>query len=682
MECERLGPAIAALWSGAMLASFVGWGSVAERLLAPGRGRPGEGRVDWGLRAGWGMAVFILTGGFLCLARAATGPVLVAQVALGIVALVAIVARGARRTGAVPTLPLHRRGGGNERPIPARRPAFVAVIYAAYALAALTFVAYVGRHTFQPSDDPPFYFNLPEKLVQTGSMFEPFAARRASSFGGQVYLHAAFISVADIYYLHAVDAGLCTVVVVALLVGLTARENGGLREARAITLALAAAVLFTLEDVRVNTASLMSGVAAMLTLYRTVRAPLDRGDEGGEGDARIDSTPRSTPSFMSARRVAALAALALVCILLRTSNAAAALPLVAFVLALDFVAGARWPWSAAELVVLARTAAIALATFVVLLAPWSLLMRESSGTLFFPFGHSYLTPGWTFLASPKSLASEVWMHLRHAKPVLFIPFAVVGLIPLARRGANGRGPGDHDRFDLVALTAAAMVGFVAQAAQSAGFGISNTARYYFAYVTAASLVVAASGGASRWRQALAAAAVVVQLAMAAEDLPAGLRAGARGVRSALLESRRDRRAFEALDADYAEIQSQVPAGATMATAVFEPFRFDFRRNPLYVLDFLAGMGPPPGWPYKQGPDALGDYLVKCGVQYLAWVDFDLPNEFYNRANWISHLTKTGHYLQGEAPFELDAEDAIDGLARRRRVAYRGHDVTVVDLSLR
>ncbi|HEX4445968.1 MAG TPA: hypothetical protein VH044_04505, partial [Polyangiaceae bacterium] len=685
MECERLGPAVAALWIGAMLASFVGWGSLVEHLLAPGlaRGR----RTDWGLRAGWGMAAFVLTGGFLCAARAATRPVLVTQVVLGVMALLVLGCGHAHERRAVPW----RRG---KRPARAARTALVAAVGAAYALAAITALAYLGRHTFQPSDDPPFYFALPEKLLQTGSMFEPFAARRASSFGGQVYLHAAFLSVADVYYLHAVDAGLCAVMVVALLVGLPVgggregRREGrreGLRAPDVIPLALATAVLFTLEDVRVNTASLMSGVAAVLTLYRTVRAPLGPPDAG---DARADAPPWP----MDARRVVALAALALASIVLRTSNAAAVLPFVVFVILLDLIAGVPRPWSGKPLIGLARTAGLAAVAFVVLLAPWSIAMRESTGTLFFPFGHSFITPGWTFLAWPESLAGAVVMHARHAKPVFFVPFAVVGLVPLAAAGAwatagetarktarataSSGAPGEPGRFDLVALTAASIVGFVAQAAQSAGFGVANTARYYFAYVTATSLLVAASGGESRRRQALVAAAVITQLAMAAADLPSKVVAGAGGLKDALFESRDARRAFAASGADYAEVQSHVPAGATLATAVFEPYRFDFRRNRVDLLDFLGAMGPPPGWPYGQGPDALASYLLRCGVQYLAWVDFDLPNEFYSRANWTSHLAKTGHYLQGEAPFELDAESAIDGLATRRRVVYRGHGITV------
>jgi hypothetical protein len=660
-------PALAALWSAAMIASFVGWGSLANLLLVR------ERWMDWGLRAGWGMAVFILTGGFLCALHVAIRPVFVVQVGLGVIVLLGAWA--------------HRRSLGLSATrcrwralVAIGRPGVVAVVAGAYAVAVFTFVAFVGNHWFQPSDDPPFYFKLPENLVQAGSMFEPYAARRASSFGGQVYLHAAFISVASVYYLHLVDAGVSLIIVVSLLVGHVGRA--GLRPRHAVPIALAMLVLFTLRNVRVNTASLMSGVAAILTLYRTVRIPL-----GPDPDR---------PGWpMEPRRIAALAGLTVVCILLRTSNASAVLPFVAIVLVREGALRTRSPWTRQSLLPLVRAGALFAGVFVLVLLPWSILLKESSGTFFFPFGHSNVTPGWTYLSRPKNFAAEFAMHVVHGRPVLFVPFAVAALWPL-----SGRGPSDR-----VALTLASIIGLLAQTSQSAAFGPDNTARYYFAYIAATVLVVAVSVGRDRARAALVAGAVAIHLVWSGAETIRTLSRSLQSAKSALLEAttghnaldaneaRRapdspallesmDHGAFDARTGDYLDLQAHIPPGATMVTAVFEPFRFDFKRNQILLLDFLGGMGPKPGWPFKQGPEALGRYLVANGVQYLAWVDFNLPSEFYNKAHWTTHLAKTGQYLQGEAVFELDAEDSIEKLAAMRHVVYRAHGMTVVDLVAR
>jgi hypothetical protein len=649
LAARHQGVALAALWSAAMIASFVGWGSLVELWLTRdatgGAARP---PVDWGLRAGWGMALFIVTGGFLCLVKLATRPFLVAHVGLGIVAWLVTWALRSRprmsptRLRRIATLAVGRSGT-------------LLLVWLAYGLGVFTLFAFLGNHWFQPSDDAPFYFVLPENLVQTGSMFEPFAARRATSFGGHVYLHAAFLSVAPIYYIHAVDAGISTILVVALLVGYPGR--GRFKAWYAAPIAMGVLVLFTLEQVRVNTASLVSGVVAIVTLFRTVRVPL-----GG---------PERPLWPIEPRRMVLLAALTMVCVLVRTSNAAAVLPFVGLVFASDYFLGARRAWTVESLRTLAVAAGIFIGTCVVVLLPWSILMKQSTGTFFFPFGAHNVTPGWTYLLHPSSLASEFAMHLFHGKPVaLFIPFAAAGLVPLTGRSRN----------DVIALTVGSIIGLVAQAWQSAAFGPINTARYYFAYVAANAIIVAISAERATSRTALVGAAVAMHLTLTRDDTRDTMNEWIKSARSALGEQPKDRQAFDAVSADYADIQSHIPPGATIASAVYEPFRFDFKRNQIWLLDFLGGMGPKPGWPFKQGPEVLTKYLVACGVQYLVWVDFNIPHEFYNKAHWTTHLSKAGTYLQGEAVIQLDAEDSIEKLTATHRVVYRGHGMTVVDLT--
>ncbi|MGO9833372.1 MAG: hypothetical protein ACLP1X_04080 [Polyangiaceae bacterium] len=635
--------ALAAYWSMAMLASFVGWGSLANLWLAPDR------RMDAGLRAGWGMALFILTGGFLSAAHLAVRPVLMAQVGVGVLALLGLWAH--RPTPCSSATRWRRRVTAL-----LGRSGMFAVVAGVYAMAVFTLVAFLGNHRFQLSDDPPLYFTLAEDLVQTGSLFQPYAARRISSLGGQVYLHAAFISVAPIYYLHVVDAGISLVVVAALVVGHVGRS--GLKPWHAVPIGLAALVLFTLQNVRVNTASLMSGVAATMTLYRTVRVPFGR-----------DSDRPLWP--IEPRRALALAGCAVVPILLRTSNAAAVLPFVVLVFASDFLLGVRKPWTRESLLSLARTGGIFAAAFLLLLSPWSIMLRQSSGTFFFPFGHNNLTPGWTFLAHPSSLTEEFVVHLYHGKPLaLFVPFVVAGLVPLPGRARN----------DLTALTVATLVGLLAQSWQSAAFGADATARYYFAYVAATAVIVAMSVGRNAARAALAGVAVAGHVALTHDDTRDALSSSVANAIAAIDESSWELQVFDAKSADYLEVQSYIPPHVPIATAVLEPFRFDFQRNVIYVLDTLGGMGPKPGWPLRQGPEALGGYFLANGVRYLVSVDFNLPGEFYNKAHWTSHLSRIGSYLQGEAIVQLDAEDAIEKLTAAHLVVYSAHGMTVVDLA--
>jgi hypothetical protein len=635
---------LAVVWSALMLASFAGWGSVVNVWLSRGRW------VDWGLRAGWGMAFSILTGGVLCLARLAVRPVLVAQVALGVAALLGTSAM--RRSTAMSFGSLRRR-----LVVMFGRAGVLALVAGAYAIALFIASAYLGDHRFNPSDDPPLYFTFAQKLVQTSSILEPFASRRISTLGGQAYLHASFISTASIYYLHFVDDGLALVLVVALVVGHV--RGSGFKPWRAVPLVFALALLLSVRAVRVNTASLMSGVAAILTLYRTVRAP-------PESDSDRPRWPMET------RRVIALAALTVVPIVLRTSNTAAVLPFMILVLASDFALGERRPWARESLTSLVRVGSLFAVVFVLALLPWSVMLKQSCGTFFYPLGHDNLTQG-AFLKAANTrveVATSLVTHLFHEAPVGgLLPFMAAGLLPLAGRARN----------DLVALTLASFIGIVALAREVTGIEPYETCRYYYAYVVAMSLLAAASVERIGGRAALVSVALAMHLTIGRDERKYFTDYVAMASQ-AYLETNGVRDTFDAPTGDYRDVQSYVPVGATMATAVLENYRFDFTRNRIFALDVLGGMGPKPGWPTHQGAKALADYLRSSGVQYLLWVDFNLPSEFYNRAHWQSLLTQTGSYLSAEAALQLDAEDAIDGIAKICHVAYRAHGMTVVDLA--
>jgi hypothetical protein len=633
----------AVVWSVLMLLSFVGWGSLVNLALAPRRW------ADWGLRAGWGMGLSLATGGYLSVAHLAVRAVLVAQVGLGVAAWLCLPMLRAR-----PARSLRRRLVAI-----ASRPGFVIVV-AAYAVAALTFLASLGNRWLNPSDDLPLYLALAEKLVQAGSLFEPFSARRIVTLGGQVYLDASFISLASVRYVHAVDAGISLLVVVGLLVGLVRASGPKTRHAAALGLAFL--LLFSLGDVRANTGSLMSGVAAFLTLYRTVRAPQLLGLDG-------------PASWLEPRRVAMLAALTVVCVLLRTSNLTAAGPFVALVLVSDFVHAMPRPWNRATVLSVLGVAGLFAGAFVVTLLPWSVMLRQSTGTFFYPLGHDNVTPGWTFLrgaAGWEELITRLIKHLFYEKPVAaFCVFAAAGLVPAVGRARN----------DLVALTIAALVGVFVLSRQATGFEPSDMCRYYYAFVVATSLVAAASigrAGASAGA-ALVAAGLAVQLTVGREAMRGLYLDYIKRVFEARRETYAEMQDFNALSADYLDVQSHVPPGATIVTAVHEDLRFDFSRNPIFALDLLGGMGPKPGWPAYRGPDALVDYLKASGVGYLIKVDFSLPSEFYNRDHWRVNLTRSD-FLGGEAQLQLDAEDTLDKLVAVRRVVYAAHGMTVVDLA--
>ena len=630
--------ALTIVWSLLMLLSFVGWGSVANVWLTNGR------RVDWGLRAGWGMAFVLLVGGYLALVHASRRPVLIAQVALGVGAFLWLWA--------------------NEKPRPLSRRRFaawiahsgvLALLALSYGVAALLFIHYAGKHDFQPSDDQPVYFEFAKKLVDIGSLYEPFNARRFSTLGGQPYLHALFASVAPFYCLPMVDGGLGLVIGFGLVVGHITRN--GLKGWHAVPLGFAMCMFFTLVGVHLNIASQSTGIPVVLTMYRTLRVPL---------------ADRDTAQWpYGPRRLFALGVLLVVAILLRPTNGPALVPFLLLAFSADYLLGTRHPFTREGLASLAIHMGIFSAAIAVTLLPWSWMLHQSCGTFFYPIWQGNMTPGWVFLkTAPLKTAIESWYSdLTYDKPIyFFILFLFASFVPMRGRARN----------DIVFLTIGTLLGIWSLARGAGAFDSFAHARYMNAYVAGTGLVIAMSLGPNDMRAALLALALGVHVTRVSEELRGAYVATVDVANRVLTAGDRDERDFSAGTAAYAEIQSHIDPGATFACAVHEPWRFDFKRNTIYTLDILGGTGPKPGWPAFKGAQALLDYFKANGIRYVVWTNFDTANELYNRGHWAQF--KGDDFLGGEAPFHLDGMASIDTFATLRHVVYRAHQMTVVDLN--
>jgi hypothetical protein len=89
----------------------------------------------------------------------------------------------------------------------------------------------------------------------------------------------------------------------------------------------------------------------------------------------------------------------------------------------------------------------------------------------------------------------------------------------------------------------------------------------------------------------------------------------------------------------------VPAGEPFIAKVSEPFRLDFSRNRIYVVDWAHGSSPPPGMPFGKGGDALADYLLSNSIRYMVYEhgrDDWYPNQCRNMTAPVLN-GKSGEY---------------------------------------
>jgi hypothetical protein len=66
------------------------------------------------------------------------------------------------------------------------------------------------------------------------------------------------------------------------------------------------------------------------------------------------------------------------------------------------------------------------------------------------------------------------------------------------------------------------------------------------------------------------------------------------------------------------MQAAVPPGALLLVRLHRPYLLDYRRNPIWVLDFPGAASPPPGLPFREGGESLARYLGAQGVRYVAF----------------------------------------------------------------
>jgi hypothetical protein len=131
------------------------------------------------------------------------------------------------------------------------------------AVFLVLFFLSANGHIFNEHDDLHAYLVYPYKMLQTGSIDpEQFSERRLGAYGGSSFLQAIMIGVYNLHQPFLMEIGLSWLLIVAIILGYYA----GNRRSRIILIII---VLFchVIEIPSVNSSSLLSGVALLLTLF-------------------------------------------------------------------------------------------------------------------------------------------------------------------------------------------------------------------------------------------------------------------------------------------------------------------------------------------------------------------------------------------------------------------------------
>ncbi|HEX2836216.1 MAG TPA: hypothetical protein VHW00_24640 [Thermoanaerobaculia bacterium] len=613
-----------AAWGLIVLFAFIGWGGALAALLFRTRA------VDAGLRAVWGISLALFLGGLACALHIATFTIY-AYLIIGVVLAIAFFVRD--RAALRPdfqTLGMRWRN----------HPGTSLLLVLCVVAVSIQYLASIWNIEFNPNDDFVAYFAFAKQILQQGTLFDPFSTRRAMSFGGQSFLHALVLAGVPSFRLHLFDQGLCLIVAALLL-------RGDRREPRWPWL-VAFLVLVTLPDIRVNTYPQMAGTVLFYGAYRTLRfAEEDR-------------------PLANAAIIALVAGAACT---LRSNFIAVAVPMLAISYALLFFNGSR-----ARVL---REAACTAAFGFLFLLPWMLLSYQSSGTPLFPLIQGNFNNAFPMLQAPSNWQQQVRDFIGTLRGNrLLAPFPILFLAGLLF-------PDPHPRKPLRSLLLASLVGWIALVHTLAS-DIPSFARYVEGFMVASGLAVITSITlpTNIVRRALAYAAIAaaaLQLGLVGFD---AIDTYANLVRKLRIVAPLEIRAFAATPVaeHYRALQARVPEGKAMLVQVDHPFLFDFKRNPIYNTDTAAAVSPHRGFPYFQGPAAVGTYLRAQSIDHLAFVKPDRARALFNRAVWERQKIEPHFLWRAQAPYYLDIFDNFEALSRSHAKTYEDDFLVLVDLS--
>jgi hypothetical protein len=645
------------VWQVALIVSFAGWGALCATYVAR------DERADLGLRLGWGVACVLAIGAWLLAARLARAPVLAGLVAAGLGAALWDLWR--RRSRVWPGL----RGfveSALAHPATAALAAFVVLL----ATLRLTAAPFQPGESFHRDDDAVGYMFYPREILQTGSTVQPFSQHHSHSLNGQAFLQALLVLGVREEFAYGLDAGVFLIIALILLVGASSRP--WLQRSPIELLPELGFVL--LPAVRVNLASVLTGVVGMFTLYRTL--------------VRADGTPSN--------RTAALAALvAAGTLTLRPFY----LPALGLMLAFAYLAPlARGAAGRFDRERAARghgaghgqgrghmiEALVAVAVFFAALVPWLVVAWRSDATPFFP-----LIQGNVLRITPRE--HHTWFDLKVLSRALLDDSGYRTLLVFVLAGlCLGDATPRRARTGLV-LGAFATLTILVYLGQ--GVIRIDFPRYFLPTFGAIVLAVSAESMAllAERRQGglelrtlgpglLVVLATVMNLHESREAIGAAFEDGVEVLRWV----GRETLAFEGKDAIYGRMQASAEPGAGILSATPEGYLFDFRRNHVYALDRPGLAAPAPGFPIHGSDEDYVRFLRAHGVRYLAMSAEKMDP--YDMALWMARTqmkvdtTDPGRWIQSDwAPIITTVMNAIDRVAGSHKVVYREGGYSLVDL---
>jgi hypothetical protein len=622
------------LWSLVIFASFWGYGEALRRALK----RPEFEDLGWGLTAAWGMALILAIGGFLMMISLAKAPILTGMVLAGAAFAFYFISERLTKWTAPAKSPKKSKSkkgisGADATQAPTQNTlrGYLAALakILVWGLAALAFASSIAwPHQIDPNDDLICYLLLPEKIISTGTLIEPFNFRRVGTLGGHSMLQGLVMIVGGDRAGHVADLGFGKLLLFGLAVGLIPKKSTFLQNLGASLLGLFA-VIYVVP--RINTMSAYTGSACILALIISLNIAL-------MSKISVQNLLPSALLFVAAATLRPYFGLL------------AGLVLAAFVLVALISSKANWKPAI-------RTLFLGLSPCALIIC-WMVVLFKSNQTIYMPPFYGNMNPAflltqdtiapgeypallWSFFSRPEIAGLVIiciFSILFHSgifqKMCIVLSFCVAALV-MAKMSATS--PDEMPRYIVPILLPTGILALCFLLEQNY---ISRT----FAAIGVAFVV---------WFQF---SPTVQLLAAQINSLPEQFNIGNAPLHPDLQEK------IGTYQREVRSLQNLTPSGSKILLVLDYPYTVDFTRNEAYSIDTIGATGPNGGVELLKDSESLKSYLRKNGFNYIMCMDFNNALLLYNRNYWMNHPRPEWYYKKIWAPAFLDFMNNIDKIA--------------------